>query len=45
MKGDGKQDTTRGEVVTLIRAGYRIDCIRPCGEAGRKLVEYLDGGK
>ncbi len=39
MEGAGKQDATRGEAVTLIRAGYRIDCIRPCGEAGRKLVE------
>lgn len=28
----------RGEITTIIRPGYRIDYIRPCGE-GRKVAE------
>jgi len=28
-----------GESVAVIRPGYRIDCIRPCGERGKKIVE------
>jgi len=28
-----------GESVAVIKPGYRINCIRPCGEEGKKILE------
>jgi ArsR family metal-binding transcriptional regulator len=32
-------ESGEGEAVTIIRPGYRIDCVRPCGEEGKKVAE------